>query len=136
MGFLDEVETRLTDQGVVGSGTNWTVSKSEMPDGEDFGDRVVALFATGGAAPETNASTEYPSLQVRVRGQPQDSGTGGYQAAETKIVEVRDTLHTFTGTLDGTTYVGVVARGDVLSLGYDERDRVELSQNFRVVRER
>lgn len=126
--LLDEIGTYLTNQGVVGGATGWTLAKAYMPPSPD---QVVALFETGGFAPELPVDLDRPTFQVRVRGTKMD-----YPGARAKIDQVVTELHKFQGTLSGVYYVMIAAMQSPMPLGYDENERPELAVNFRALRSR
>jgi len=122
MSILDDIGAELTSDGVVGGVTDWVLAKSYMPPTPD---NVIALFETGGDAPDQTPGTkyEYPTFQVRVRG-----SKFGYEAARIKIQEVFDSLND--STISGYIYVFPLQSGPI-PLGYDREDnRPELSWNF------
>ena len=99
---------------------------SEMPDDPVVPDRCVAVHDTGGFAPEANYNYEKPTVQVQVRG-----ARGGYRAAHQLMQAIRDEIHGDANvTWNGTRYIGIWAQGDILSLGYDEKQRPLLTLNY------
>jgi hypothetical protein len=91
-------------------------------------DRAICLYDTPGEAPEEKWLIDYPSFQVRVRGQPND-----YPTVRAKVQAIFNALHAQEMNI-GTAYVFVYAKNSgPLSLGNDERRRVALVQNYRVM---
>lgn len=122
MSILDDIGTHLTSDGVVAGATGWALGKSYMPPDPD---KIVAIFETGGGAPDQTPGTayEFPTFQVRVRG-----SKFGYEAARTKIQEVVDSLNN--ATVSGYIYIYPVQSGPIV-LRYDRDDnRPELAWNF------
>ncbi|MFW6079002.1 MAG: minor capsid protein [Gemmatimonadota bacterium] len=129
MALLEDVSTRLADQGVVGGATGWTVVRDAMPSGPD---QVVVVTETPGEAPGTRTEIDRPHLQARTRG----AEDAGRSAARSKAGDVYDALHGFTGTIDGTYYIGIYAMQTPFFLRVDENDRYEYGVNFRILRSR
>lgn len=137
MALLDEIEARLSTQGVAGIvGTTsvtdaggWVMTKGFMPADPD---KVLTIYPTGGPEPEAKAEVNYPTFQVRVR-----AGTTGYSTAVDKLGAAQAALHGFTGTLSTWYYAGIWAQSDVLPIGFDAQDtRPVLAQNYRAARSR
>lgn len=136
MALLDEIEARLSTQGVAGivgstsvTDTGWVLTQGYMPPDPD---KVITIYPTGGGAPEPKAEVNYPTFQVRAR-----AGTTGYSTAVDKLAAVQTALHGFTGTLSSWYYPGIWAQSDVLPIGFDAQDtRPVLAQNYRAARSR
>lgn len=136
MALLDEIEARLSTQGVAGIvgttsvvDTGWVMTKGYMPADPD---RVLTIYPTGGPEPEAQVEINYPTFQIRAR-----AGATGYSTAMEKLATAQAALHGFTGTLSTWYYPGIWAQGDVLSIGFDVQDtRPVLAQNYRAARSR
>lgn len=117
----------------VGSNTptaDWSVHLSVMPSTPD---RAIAIFDTGGTeeGPNPKWLLDYRTIQVRVRGKPND-----YQTIYAKIAQVKDVLLGLPAqTVEGDRWCGVTGLGDITFLGRDENDRPELIMNFRIIME-
>lgn len=100
-----------------------------LMDKPDTPDNLLCLFFTGGADPShafDSKQFEEPSFQVIVRN---TSALTAFSKAEA----VKDALDGRTGlTIGSTKYISIFSQGDILQLGKDEKNRTELSLNFRV----
>ncbi len=91
-------------------------------------DSTIAIQVTGGLEPNTIWLLDFPSVQVRVRGD-----KGGYVAAHAKSVEVQDALLGLPSqTINGDRWDLVVGLGGINSLGFDEQDRPLFSLNYQL----
>jgi len=106
-------------------GTNLFVSVlPETPDA------IVAVFDYSGSDPEQNFEYWRPSVQVRVRGARED-----YETVYQLAIAIRAYLVALHNTTIGDTrYIGIWAKGDIMSLGRDNNNRPELSINFQIHR--
>ncbi len=96
----------------------------------DSPDACVTIFDTSGQDPATWANLDYPSVQVKVRGERYE-----YLNAWAKGKEVKDALHGLTNeTWNGTRYIQIVQEGDIFFLGYDGKQRPLLTLNFSIQR--
>ena len=115
--------------GVFAASTGWSIAISKEPTTPNT---AITLYDAGNWA-EANAKWLMDSLvvQVRVRGD-----VNGYLGAMTKAQEVKDTLLGLTPQVVNTNdYRGIWQQTDILSLGYDDNNRPQLVQNFRIIRE-
>jgi len=119
--FLDDSSAELD----LVFGTNLFIGmEPETPD------ECVTIYDTGGFDPSAAMSYDYPTIQVRVRGNP-----GEYTEAYDLIASIKDFLHGKTNiTTGGTRYIAVWGMGDIITLGYDESRRPLLTMNFRIHR--
>ena len=129
MVLLDDIATKLTDDGIAGGSTGFVVFKSVMPDDQD---KAVAIFETAGDPPDAEhtggvTAHEYPGFQIRVRG----AAEYGTEDARQKAKDVFAALHN--ANIAG--FVFVVASSSVLFLGHDEKNRPEFAVNFDSMRE-
>ncbi|MFN3925041.1 MAG: minor capsid protein [Pseudarthrobacter sp.] len=121
--------TVLIEAGAVEGATGWILAKSYLPPDPD---KVVLLVETGGAPPGTRITADFPTFQVRVRGEPH-----GYEEARTKLGEIQGVLHKAQGVLGGAYFVFVLAATGPLDLGIDRQtNRPEIAQNYRAMRSR
>ena len=106
-------------------GTNLFISiLPELPDA------IVAVFDYSGSDPEQNFAYWRPSVQVRVRG-----AREAYEAAYQLAMDIRAYLvASHNVTINGSRYIGIWAKGDIISLGRDGNNRPELSVNFAIHR--
>jgi hypothetical protein len=94
-------------------------------------DTAITIYDTGGYPPNPKWLQDNPTVQARIRG-----SVGGYPAAYSKALAVRDALLGFAGqAINGTNYAGIWCMGDIVSLGYDDSNRPIFTVNFRMVRE-
>lgn len=138
MALLDELGTRLSDQGLASSSgaDGWVLYKSQLPDSTTVQDRAVSLFQTPGEAPEARVEIDRPHVQVVVRGASQHDSSTGYEEAEAKAQAIKRDLHEFSGALSGRHYPGIWALQDPAFAGYDQSRRPRFSVNFRAWRSR
>lgn len=87
-------------------------------------DNCLALFDTGGFAPELACDIEYPTFQVLVRGT-------SYMMTRSKIDNIYRLLH-------GNTELALLlqAMQNPAAIGQDEAGRHEFSVNFRAIKNR
>lgn len=129
----EDFVTILTDStvavGSLAASSGWSVHLSCLPDDGQTPDTCIACYDKGGVDPEPHDILR-PSVQVLVRGD-----VFGYRAAWTKAAEIRDALHERVNeTWNGTRYIQIMCRGDIIDMGYDEKNRPMLSVNFEVQR--
>ena len=90
---------------------------------------TITIFDTGGFTPNPKWLLDYPSVQVRVRGD-----KSGYVDAQTKIIQVKDVLLGLDSQdLNGDRWVAVNMQGDILSLSNDQNERPLFVVNFRLI---
>lgn len=111
--------------GTFASTTGWSISISRAPDSPN---QMVSIIWIGGPAPNPKFLFDQPSIQVMVRGAPED-----YLATEAKAQDVKDALLGLPAqTINGTPYVGIWALGDTQFVGYDESERPTFTSNWRI----
>lgn len=131
--LLDDIAAALESAGVAGGTSGWGLYKGILPDKPD---KAVALYETAGDVPSSALALDFPGLQVRVRGPRRRDDAAPYTAARAKIQEVFDALHAQEARL-GSGYVFIYAvNSGPLPMGYDANDRLHLSLNFRISRQR
>lgn len=125
---LDEIGTKLTDDGIVEGSTGWRLAKGTTMEEQD---QVVTIIESPGEIPDQDASGEpehnFPGFQLRIRG-----NKFGYQTARAKAQEVFDSLNN--AALSGFNYI--YADSAPFYLGYDDNNRPELVVNFSSMQER
>lgn len=133
MGLLTDIRNKLIADSVVEGSTGWKCYVSYLPDDQD---KVVGVFATGGLPSDTlGGENELPTFQVRVRGSRQ-----AYTEVETKWYQVFDSLQDARETgvspdpLEGYYLIHALATAPMPF--QDEKMRVNMTVNFRVVRKR
>ena len=93
-------------------------------------DACITVLDGPGADPVPNYTYEYPSVQVRVRG-----NKGDYRGAYAQMRLVVGALHGLAGeTWNGTKYVQILQQGDIIPLEYDDSNRPVLVANFAIHR--
>ena len=126
MGLLDDIKTLIPSDAAEAS----SVFLGSYPDSPD---NIVTLYRSGGfdrSRSFTNREYENPSVQVRVR-------DISYARANDKMEIIKDALDGLTEqSINGNRYLSIMQQGDVLPLGRDDKNRTELSLNFRVRVER
>lgn len=125
-----------TSQGVYGAPNAaqlaagaWGIYIGKQPDDSISPDRAITIYDSGGKTPEHAWLIDYPSIQVRVRGE-----QNKYQEAYDKAVAVRTALHALPPQqVNGDRWDSVSQRGDVAFLGYDKNRRPEFTVNFDLI---
>lgn len=114
--------------GALGASTGWSIHLGRM---EDSPDTCICLTdAVPSDMPATNYDYDYPSIQVKVRG-----NQGGYSTSYAKILEIKELLHASTNTtLGDSRYVQIICAIDIEFLAYDEKDRPMWVATFRCQR--
>lgn len=91
----------------------------------------MCIYETPGLAAEEGFAMDYPDIQVRVRGKPDD-----YQATRAKLQAIFDLLHAGEAAV-GADYVYLYCKqSGPLPLGQDEKRRPHLAQNYRIMKNR
>lgn len=123
----EDIKDILEDESALGLefGTNLFISEMPMTP-----DQCVVLYDTGGFNSEVNYIYERPTVQIRVRG-----NRGVYDSTYDLIKDIKDLLHGLTNEeINSARYIGIWIEGDVLSLGYDDNQRIMFSVNLRIHR--
>lgn len=108
--------------------TGWALAVSKEP---DIPNQVVTVYDVGGIDPDPKFLLDRPSVQVRIRGNPND-----YVATYAKAQQVKDALLGLQRqTVNTTVYIGIWQTGDIQNLGFDDSNRPILVTNWRIVRE-
>lgn len=131
---LNSVLAALVTAGVAQSttsGADWMIYVGMMQD-ISGGDRAICLYETPGRPPLEAWAIDYPNFQVVVRGKPDD-----YTAVRNKIQDAYYALHAQEAAIDGANVVYCYAmQSGPLPLGVDEKRRIRLAWNFRMMRNR
>ena len=110
--------------GVFGATSGWGIYISREP---DLPNSVVTVFDVGGLTPNPAWLLDYPSVQIRVRGNPND-----YIKTSDKAQDVKNALLGLTPQIvNGSNIRGITAIGDIAFLNYDESSRPIFTQNWR-----
>lgn len=92
---------------------------------------TVTVYDTGGWGPPVNMPLYNPTIEIRVRGNPES-----YQDAYAMAEWVRSALHSYGPvTVGGMRYLAIQQMGEITPLGYDESKRPAFSLNFQAHRE-
>lgn len=112
--------------GVFAATSGWAVYVSKMPDKPDT---CIALYDSGGGNPNPAWLLDFPSVQVRVRGD-----ENGYQALFNKVTDIKNALlgHPGADVSDGRL-VSVRMDGAPAFLGYDELKRPMFTINWTLI---
>lgn len=140
--LLDDVLTYLDAQSTALkklAGSTGNLTKAFMPDGAPAPDTLVALYETGGVAPQHVMSTggitrlfENPRLQAVSRSTSYETARDN---AETVFTILDGLASTNLPTSTGTVYVDVTAIQSPFSIGRDGNGRYLVSVNFDVRKE-
>ena len=129
MQTLDAVRNYLIAQGV-GQGdskVDWPIFVGVMQDGAPgVADRAICLYETPGMPADPAWKITYPSMQVMLRGKPDE-----YTGLRNKAQEVFNALHGADEVL-GTAFVYFYCKQSApIQMGQDERRRMSMAWNFR-----
>jgi len=114
--------------GAFASTTGWALAVSREPDEPN---QVITVYDVGGTDPDPKFLLDFPSVQVRIRGNPAD-----YVNTYARAQLVKDTLLGLQRqTVNATIYVGIWQTGDIQNLGFDDSNRPILVTNWRIARE-
>lgn len=114
--------------GTFGATSGWSIRISRE-DGEP--DQMITIYDTGGFESDPKNNIDQPTVQIRIRGNPQD-----YVNTRAKAMAIRALLHgPARQTVNGTVYVGIWLTGDIVFLRYDDNNRPIFTLNFRIVSE-
>lgn len=92
---------------------------------------TVTVYDTGGWDPAVAFPLFNPTVEIRVRGNPES-----YQDAYAMAEWVRSALHAYGPVaVGGMRYLAFQAMGEITPLGYDENRRPAFSLNFQMHRE-
>jgi hypothetical protein len=108
---------------------DWDITVGKMLDAPN---RQITIYRTGGLAKNPRWLLDYPSIQVKVRGGPND-----YLLSQQKAVLANEALlgiESFTAS-NGDRIVHINAIGDVASTGWDDEKRPEWTFNLRLITE-
>lgn len=112
--------------GVFAADTGWAIRISRQKDSPDS---LITIYDTAGLVPEPGLDINRPGIQVVIRGD-----QNGYVACYAKCEQIRDLLLGLPSqTINGDLWASVVMTSDIISLGYDEKDRPEFSLNFQLI---
>lgn len=112
-----------------GGNDAWGVYIGKKPEAPAH-DRVVVLYDAPGGTPEYKWLIDYPSVQIRVRGGPND-----YEAASIKAKEVQGILigRESYDASNGDRIVSISGMGDVSFDGWDDKSRPEFILNIALI---
>ena len=114
--------------GTFAASSGWGIFIGRLPTSPDT---AIACIKAGGRSPFPHLLLNFPSVQVMIRG-----SSGGYEAAEAKARAVVDALLGIPSqTINNDDWGGITQLGDVISLGFDEKDRPIFSCNFSIIME-
>lgn len=105
--------------------TTWKMELYKMPADTE----VIGIINTGGKVPNPKWAIDYPSVQVMLRGNQNDSA-----AAVAMAQKVKDALLGFSSaTVNGDRIDAINMIGDITSLGFDENNCPMFSVNFSLI---
>lgn len=112
------------DIGELGASSGWSIHLGRM---EDSPDTCISLIdGVPSDSPSPNYTYDYPSVQIRVRG-----NQGGYSEAHAKILEIKNLIHGGINEVIGDSkYIQILCAIDIEFLGFDEKDRPIWSSTF------
>lgn len=104
----------------------WAVYIGRRP---DLPKAVVTIYDSGGGTPNPRWLIDYPSVQVRVRGNVNDYEESWLKAKEIKNIILGQPSQD----LNGDRWVHFNMAGDIGFLGYDQTNHPEFSLNFNLI---
>lgn len=120
MSMIDDIATRLEDEGVGTIGTN--IFKSYLPETVATG---LVVLDTGGTDPDPYLPTKEPTFQIFIR-------ASNYSTGRTLMDNVRTALHRQRNQTFGSTYFYfILAISEGGHIGRNEAGQDEFSMNFR-----
>jgi hypothetical protein len=112
--------------GTFASTSGWSIHVSNLPNKPDT---CIAVYDTGGQAPNPKFLLNYPGITITVRG-----AEGGYEAAYDKATAVVNALIGLPSqTIGSDRWVSVTMRGGINFVGQDENKRPMFSLNFSLI---
>lgn len=114
--------------GVFAASTGWGIFLGKAPDTPNT---VLVVTDSGGLTPNPKFLLDFPGVQVLGRGSP-----GQYQEIYSKMQEVKNALLGLPSQTIGTDrWTSITMRSDISSLGYDPKNRLQMSVNFQIILE-
>ena len=112
--------------GTFNATTGWSVAIGKEPTDPDT---TITLYDIGGLTPDPKWLLDYPSVQIRVRGE-----VSGYQAAWARMRQVRDELlGADPFTQSGNSYRSLLLTGEAVHIGYDSHNRPMFTMTFSLI---
>lgn len=118
------------------SSRDWFISVGIMPDSgptttavKAIADRQICLYETPGMPPDPSWAVVYPGIQLVVRGKEND-----YQAVRNIIERAWQQLHANEVQLSDQFVYCYATHSGPLQMGIDEKKRIRLAWNFRMMR--
>lgn len=130
--YTDHVADILVAKGMrrwANPAIDWDITFGRM---NDMPHRQITIYSTGGLPKNPRWLLDYPSIQIRVRGNIND-----YQLVDAKAQEVFNYLvgiESFTAD-NGDRIDHINAIGDVAFIGWDDQKRPEFVLNIRLIAE-
>lgn len=117
----------LTAEGFVfGGSTDWAMFIGQTVAEPD---RCISVTDSGGRAPDPKWLLDYPSVQIIVRGGPND-----YEAAMNKVKQIKSILlGASSQVVNGDQWNHINLAGEPSLLGYDQNKRPEFVMNFNLI---
>lgn len=92
-------------------------------------DALIGIMRNPGSPPNPRWLLDFPSVQIRVRGNKED-----YIGTHNKAQAIKDTLLGIDSvTVNGDRWVSVTMPADMIDLGHDKLDRPEFALNFNLI---
>lgn len=112
--------------GVHNASSGWSIHIGREPTKPHS---TITIYDSGGETPNPAWLLDFPSVQVRVRGDP-----GGYVAAQQKMTDCKNTLLGLPSQdLNGDRWVSVRQIGGINLIGYDESNRPMFTMNISLI---
>lgn len=109
--------------GTFGSGA-WPIYISKLPAEPD---NAIAIYDTGGQAPDPKWLLDYPNVVIMVRAKT-------YPDASAKMRHIRSKLLGLASQdINSDRWVSLSQQGDIVDAGHDEKDRNLLTATFRLI---
>ena len=130
MALIDDIIAALATAGLgqtTSDTADWRLRGAYLQQGPD---RSICVYAAGGKAPEPGQPVTYPSIQIRVRGAPND-----YAAVAAKEEAIFQFMQSGNAPAQfGAGYVYCYAQQSApMPLGQDENRRPSVVRNYRLM---
>lgn len=112
--------------GTFNASSGWSIHIGREPTTPN---KAITIARTGGLPSNPAYLLDFPNVQVRVRG-----SASGYQEAEQKIRDIKDTLLGLPSQdLNGDRWVSITQLTDIVHIGFDESNRPLFTVNFALI---
>ena len=125
-----DIKDMLVESGVgaFGATSGWAIYVGEEPPSPDT---CITIYDTGGFDPNPKFLLDFPTIQIRIRG-----NENGFVDAYNKAQQIKDSLlGRAVEVRNATRYDGIWMTSDITYIGTDDRNRPVFVTNWRIARE-